>query len=177
MPLRRSFAARDECLYVTSEISPRENPLPVLPRLLDALCIALFLLSFVIHVGGGFRLRIGDVRVSFLSWLPVLVIGLVLLIARHWRWPSPSVLGRAARIYRRLSSSTAWQDTWGIFVATRAGVLLVGLLAVYTIGFPDDRTRFRVSENEVLNLPVRWDAGWYLNITTGGYRWNPDRDS
>ena len=23
-----------------------------------------------------------------------------------------------------------------------------------------------------MNLPVRWDAGWYLNITTGGYRWS-----
>jgi hypothetical protein len=163
--------------YVPPESSPRENQLPALPRLLDALCIALFLFAFVIHAGGGFRMRIGAVRVSFLSWPPALVAGVVLLVARHWRWPRPSVLDRAARMYRRLSSSTPWRDTWGIFIATRAGVLLAGLLSVYTIGFPDDPSRFRISENEALNLPARWDAGWYLSISTGGYRWDPEREA
>src|SRR5262249_12986715 len=28
-------------------------------------------------------------------------------------------------------------------------------------------------ENELMNLPVRWDAGWYLDIATGGYRFDP----
>jgi len=162
---------------VPSEISPRDNPLPPLARVVDALCIALFLFSFVIHAGGGFRIWIGDVRLSFLSWVPPLVVGFVLLLARHWRWPRPNVLGRLAGLYRRLSSSAGWQDTWGIFVSKRATVLTVGLLAVYTIGLPEDPSRFRVSENEALNLPVRWDAGWYLSITTGGYRWNPERET
>jgi Gpi18-like mannosyltransferase len=48
-------------------------------------------------------------------------------------------------------------------------------MAVYTIGIRDPDQVFRVSENEALNLPVRWDAGWYLSITTGGYRWSRDR--
>ena len=146
--------------------------MPRWARVLDALTIALLLLSFVIHVGGGFRLRAGPVRLSLLSWLPPLAIAVALLAARHWRLPRPTVLGRLALSYRRITSSAGWSDAWGIFVATRVAVFLVGLMAVYTIGIPDSELRFRVSENEALNLPVRWDAGWYLNITTGGYRWS-----
>ena len=61
----------------------------------------------------------------------------------------------------------------GIFVATRVAVLVVGLLAIYTIGYPDEVPNFRASNSEALNLPARWDAGWYLNIASGGYRWDP----
>ena len=101
-----------------------------------------------------------------------MAIAVALLAARHWRLPRPTVLGRLALSYRRITSSASWSDAWGIFVATRVAVFLVGLMAVFTIGIPDNELRFRVSENEALNLPVRWDAGWYLNITTGGYRWS-----
>jgi hypothetical protein len=158
------------------DVPPRtHNGLPLWPRALDALCTALFLFAFVIRVGGGFRVRVGDVRLSFLSWLPAIALGFVLLVVRHWWWPRPSVLGRVAGAYRRLTSSVSWQETWGIFVATRVAVLVVGLLAVYTIGFPE-RPEFRVSDNEAMNLPARWDAGWYLNIANGGYRWDPNRE-
>jgi Mannosyltransferase (PIG-V) len=159
------------------DLLPRaDKTLPLWVRALDALCIALFLVAFVIHVGGGFRVRVGDVvRLSFLSWLPLIALGFVLLVARHWWQPRPSVLDRVAGAYRRLTSSVGWQEAWSIFVATRVTVLVVGLLAVYTIGFPE-RPDFRVSDNEAMNLPARWDAGWYLNIAYGGYRWNPNRE-
>jgi len=150
--------------------SGSESSLPRWARVLDTLSIALLLLSFVIHIGGGFRLRAGPIRLSLLSWLPPMAMAVALLVARHWRLPHPTVLGRLARSYRRITSSSGWSDAWGIFVATRLAMFLVGLMAVYTIGIPDNELRFRVSENEALNLPVRWDAGWYLNITTGGYR-------
>ena len=152
-----------------------EFPLPRWARVLDALSIALFLFAFVVHVGGGFRVRAGDLRVSFLSWMPLLAVGFALLVARHWWRPRPSLLERLARYCRRLTSSVGWLETWGIFIATRLSVLLVGLLAVYTIGVPDDTTRFRVSDNEAVNLPARWDAGWYLGIASHGYRWSTDR--
>ena len=118
----------------------------------------------------------GTCALSFLSWVPPMAVGFALLIARHWWWPRPSVLGRLVRVYRRITSSVSWQETWGIFVATRVAVLVVGLLAVYTIGYPDDVPNFRVSESEAMNLPARWDAGWYLNIASGGYRWDPQRE-
>ncbi len=156
-----------------SDVPPPDGKaLSPLVRALDALSIVLFLLAFVIQVGGGFRLRVGDLRLSFLSSLPPMALGFALLIARHWRWPRPNVLSRLACVHRRLTSSVGWQETWGIFVATRVAVLVVGLLAVYAIGYPDEVPNFRVSDSEALNLPARWDAGWYLNIATGGYRWD-----
>lgn len=152
--------------------APGGVPLPLWARVLDALSVALILFAVVVHIGGGFRVRIGDLRLSFLSWPPLIAVGFALLIARHWWQPRPSVFGRLAGVYRRLNASIAWQDTRGVFVATRVTVLVVGLLAVFTIGIPDDASRFRVSDNEVVNLPARWDAGWYLSVTTGGYRFD-----
>jgi hypothetical protein len=52
-------------------------------------------------------------------------------------------------------------------------VAAVGLLAVFLVGYPVGEPRFRVSRNELINLPARWDAGWYLGIAQLGYRWNP----
>jgi hypothetical protein len=152
--------------------SGHDDPVPQWVRVLDVLSIALLLFAFIIQLGGGFRLRVGPVRLSFLSWLPSFAVAAALLIARHWRQPRPTVLSRIGTAYRRLTSAVGWEETCDIFVATRVAVLVVGLLAVYTIGYPIELT-FRVSTNEAVNLPARWDAGWYLNVATGGYRWNP----
>ena len=51
---------------------------------------------------------------------------------------------------------------------SRAGVLLVA-----TLSCPPLATRatfgFRLSDEELMNLPARWDAGWYLVLATHGY--------
>jgi hypothetical protein len=52
-------------------------------------------------------------------------------------------------------------------------VLTVGLLAVYTVGFPAKDPPYRIAMDEPTNLPIRWDAGWYLDIASRGYRWWP----
>jgi hypothetical protein len=54
---------------------------------------------------------------------------------------------------------------------TRPVMLVVGYLAVFMIGFVNERAPLRHFNNELLNLPVRWDAGWYLQIVTDGYRY------
>ena len=51
-------------------------------------------------------------------------------------------------------------------------MFLAGYLAVLTIGYGLPHP-IRASTNEFLNLPARWDAGWYVGIASGGYRWNP----
>ena len=43
------------------------------------------------------------------------------------------------------------------------------------IGYTGGRPPFRHSENEIVNLQVRWDAGWYLGIVTDGYSFEPDK--
>jgi hypothetical protein len=60
------------------------------------------------------------------------------------------------------------------FLATRTAVLAAGYLAVVIIGFPDDANPFRISWNEFVNLPARWDTEWYLRIAESGYSWNGD---
>jgi len=55
-------------------------------------------------------------------------------------------------------------------ITTRVVVLLVGYAAVHSLGYTP---QFRLSENEVWNLPARFDAGWYLGIARQGYNWNP----
>ena len=56
-----------------------------------------------------------------------------------------------------------------MFVVSRVGALTAGLLGVLLVGYGEDGPPFRISENEVLNLPARWDAGWYLGIADDGY--------
>jgi hypothetical protein len=62
-----------------------------------------------------------------------------------------------------------------IHLSTRLGVIIVGFLAVILIGFPPEATkRWRIYSNDLLDLPARWDAGWYLGIVTDGYHYDPN---
>ena len=60
-------------------------------------------------------------------------------------------------------------------IASRVGVLVIGLMAVHAIGYPEGRAPFRVAANEAGNLPARFDAGWYLQTATYGYEYLPNR--
>ena len=63
--------------------------------------------------------------------------------------------------------------TIGFAVATRAAVLVAGFAAAVLVGYEVGPGRFRLSHNELWNLPGRFDAGWYLGIARRGYRWDP----
>lgn len=43
------------------------------------------------------------------------------------------------------------------------------------LGYPPHAPPWRLYESEFLNLPVRWDAGWYLGIASDGYDWERAR--
>jgi Gpi18-like mannosyltransferase len=60
-------------------------------------------------------------------------------------------------------------------LGTRPAILFVGYAAVLMFGYAEGHAPLRHFDNELLNLPVRWDAGWYLQIVTDGYRYAPDR--
>ncbi len=157
-------------------LAPR--PLPPLPRLAAAADVAaLVLVGIAISaaITGGFRAQILGVRISATSWWRLAAIALVIAAVRHWWRPAPSVVRRAidgVRAWRRDDVTTA---TWPIVATTRVGVLVVGWLAIYTIGYPDGRAPIRVAEGEVANLPARFDAGWYLTIAQYGYDYLPGR--
>lgn len=61
-------------------------------------------------------------------------------------------------------------------VGTRLPVLLVGALAVTTVGTippPAAGALWRVSSHEVANMLARWDTFFYYTIATDGYSWDP----
>jgi hypothetical protein len=141
------------------------------------LIVLTVVLAACLFVFGGFREHVSGIRISFRSWHRLGALALVLIAVRHYFVRTPTTAHVAARSVRRLWGSDSRRAVWPAFLSTRATVLLVGYLGVATVGFAPKSVRFRMSDNELLNLPARWDAGWYLSIVTEGYTWdrNPRR--
>jgi hypothetical protein len=137
------------------------------------LTVALLLLSASVAVSGGFRVWVAGSRISVTSPERLLIAALLLTGLRHWYVRRPALPARLVRGARRGLASEALHAVWPVAIAGRAAVAAVGLLAVFIIGYPIGEPRFRVSPNELVNLPARWDAGWYLDIAQIGYRWYP----
>jgi hypothetical protein len=76
------------------------------------------------------------------------------------------------RSRRRLALPQGLPEALPVWLVTRFGVLVIGYVAVMAIGFPT-RVPWVVSDVPLLNLPARWDAGWYLPIAERGYTWPP----
>jgi Mannosyltransferase (PIG-V) len=151
-------------------------PVPRWARALDVLCLLLVAVAGIVAMSGGFRERVAGVRVAVTSPYPPLVWALIIGVVRHIAAPQ-------SPIYREFPARIGgwWQlrqvRSAGQVVAwTRPAILLVGYLSVFMIGYVNGRAPLRHFNNELLNLPVRWDAGWYLNIVTDGYRYVPDDD-
>ncbi|MGE3273816.1 MAG: mannosyltransferase family protein [Vicinamibacterales bacterium] len=152
-------------------MSAGRTSLPLAARVLDLLAVVLVLLAVTLALWGGFRTEIAGVRISMTTWGRPAVLALLLAALRHWRWPSPALPFIASRAVVGWWRSPAARAVWPIFLATRLGVLAVGLLAVVAIGYPSaDGAPMRLYDSELANLPVRYDAGWYYDIAEHGYR-------
>lgn len=153
--------------------SPSPLPLPRWVRLADGLTVAAALLSLSVLLFGGFRVTVGGVRLSVMDWWRPALVALLVGGVRHARLGQRPVwlrLGDALRAFRRAPEVRA---VWPIFVTTRFGVLVVGFLAVVLIGFPfDGPPPFQIYGHALLDLPARWDTGWYLGIANEGYQWS-----
>ena len=130
-------------------------------------------LLFVSNVAfGGFRLALGPMRITANSaWRVVLLIGIAAAGLRHWMRPRPSLPAELVGRLRRSLRSEAARVVLPVFVLSRGMVVAIGFLGVVLIGYPKVDPPFRLSRNELINLPVRWDAGWYLQIALDGYRY------
>jgi mannosyltransferase PIG-V len=144
---------------------------PLWARLLDALCVLLVALALVVAISGGFRQSIGAIRFSVTSPLPLLLWAVGFAIARHLGAPQHAVYREFPAAADRWLRRSEIRAAATAVVATRVPILLVGCFAVYTFGYPSADVPLRLFDNELLNLPVRWDAGWYLQIVTDGYRY------
>jgi hypothetical protein len=139
----------------------------------DALAMTSLVLAIAVWIGGGFRVWIGGLRVSMMAAGWPLGAAALFVIVRHAIVPRPHIGTRIRSIVGRVTCTEQWDAAWRPFLATRLAVLVVGLLAVYTIGFAAGQPQIRVSANEGLNLPLRFDAGWYMSVAQHGYMWTP----
>jgi hypothetical protein len=149
--------------------APDESPVSPLARVLDGLGVALLLIGFSVVVTGGFREFTPFGRISVTSWGRPVFFGLALLIVRHWRWRQPSILHRALAAIRRLRASESARIVWPLFLSTRVGVLVVGFFGIALIGYAPNAPPWRIYGNDFLDLPARWDTGWYLGVAIDGY--------
>jgi hypothetical protein len=140
-------------------------------RTVDILCLLLVIVALIVATAGDLHERTGAWRLAVTSPYPLLLCAIVLAVVRHLVAPAQSV-------YRDLSFvvASSWREpavrTAAVAVAgTRPVILCIGYLAVMMVGYGTGPTPPpRAFDNEVLNLPMRWDAGWYLGIVTDGYR-------
>ena len=142
-------------------------------RALDLVCVLLAMVAAIVAVSGGFRAHVGGLRLAVTSPLPLLVWCITIAVGRHLAAPQqPLYREFPARLaaWSRLPAMRAAAETT---IGTRTVMLAAGYLAVFMFGFANGRAPLRHFSNELLNLPVRWDAGWYLGIVTDGYRYTP----
>jgi hypothetical protein len=149
--------------------------LPAWARVLDAIGFALILLGLSVMLTGGFREWTPLGRVSMTSWARPVLIGAVVLFVRHLLRRSPSLPRRMWTAWREWRASPEARLIGPIFISTRVGVLLIGFLGIVLIGYAPNTPPWRVYPNDFLNLPARWDAGWYLGVAVEGYEWSPSR--
>jgi Mannosyltransferase (PIG-V) len=149
--------------------------LPGWARTLDVLSLALMAMACAVAASGGFRLHLGGLRIGVTSPLPLIVWAAVIAVGRHVAVPRLPVYREVPRRVREWSRVPAVRCAAAALGGTRPAILIVGGLAVFMIGYPGGRAPMRYFNNELLNLPVRWDAGWYLQIATEGYRYTPQQ--
>ena len=140
-------------------------------RLADGAALLLLAIAAWIAIAGGRRYLVFGIIVSMKSPLVAAYGGASILIVRHLLWPRPTILQHLAAVRRSLSGHPDFAAALRPFIATRPAVLLVGLYAVVTFGFPS-RPGFLLSDDPLANLPARFDAGWYGGIALDGYSWD-----
>ena len=127
---------------------------------------------------GGFRERIGGMRVALTSPYRLLVGGRRAGVAPARRSsPRPPIVHDLPRgASRRRGTHPPAAPPAGAFVGTRPTILFVGYFAVVTFGYiNDNRPPLRFADNEFVNLQGKWDTAWYLSIVIDGYRYQTQR--
>jgi hypothetical protein len=137
-------------------------------RAVDAAAIALALLAMFVLLFGGFIVHFGPVPLRVHDAWRIFFIAAALAAIRHAAHPADPLPRRLARGLRSIPGDSPLAIARAA-TATRAAVLIVGYFAVLTIGTDPKMVGFRLSSDLVLDLPARFDAGWYGGIALDGY--------
>ena len=133
------------------------------------------MVSVIIAMSGGFRVRLGDTRIALTSPYRLLVWALLFGAVRQVLSPqAPIYRDLPARLMRMWRTRPARVAT-GAFLGTRPAILFVGYLAVFMFGYREGGAPWKIAENEFVNLQARWDTGWYLGVAIEGYAGDPAR--
>jgi hypothetical protein len=152
---------------------PRPTGLPLWARLVDAVGLALGLIALSVVLFGGFRVSVLGSRLSVTGWWRPALAMLLLVAIRYALVRHDPLPLRAWRGVHGWWLSADTRTVLPIHLATRFGVLAIGFLSVVLIGFPNQQPPpFQIYGNAWLDLPARWDAGWYLTIASEGYRFD-----
>lgn len=157
----------------SNDLEPGRDRVPTLPwhaRVLDVATWAAASIVASALLFGGFQLRAAGLRVSMQSpWRVILVLALLVAV-RHLLVRQPNVLQRVTRAWSRWRRDPAVIESARVFVLMRLPVIVAGYFAVLIVGYPvNNQPPFRVSRDELINLPARWDGGWYRHIAMDGY--------
>ena len=157
----------------TRDEGARADPprrLPLLLRAADATAVLSAVLALFVVLFGGFVLHFGPVGLRVHGPARLLFIAIALIAVRHAASPAEPLHRRLVRGFRGDAGgvdSAASMARWSL--ASRVGVLLAGYFAVVTIGLAPGAVGFQVASDTALNLPARFDAGWYGGIALEGY--------
>jgi hypothetical protein len=137
----------------------------------DAVSVALAAVAaWIILTGGGVTIVLGQL-VSMHSPMRVLFLAAAVAAIRHAAAPRPSIIDHLRSVPPALAGRPDLRVALSAWILTRPTVLLVAFFAVVTIGFPQ-KVGFRLSADPLINLPARFDAGWYGDIALYGYQWD-----
>jgi len=140
-------------------------------RVADAVTIAVVALAADVAVSGGMAFSLGSVRLSIRSPGRLVIAALAIAILRHAAVRADPLHARLARGLARIRRSDAAPVALGALVS-RVAVVLVGFFAVVTFGLSKPEIGFTLADDPLLNLPARFDAGWYGTIAQDGYAFN-----
>ena len=136
--------------------------------------MALVIVGVTVSATGGFRLRFGDWRFALTSLSRPLILAVLVAGVRHLLVPEQPIYAHVVEQARQWARSAALRTAAAVLAGSRPAIVLAGLLAVLTFGYPPGAPPWRDYDNELMNLPLRWDAGWYLQIAENGYRYIPE---
>jgi hypothetical protein len=143
-------------------------------RICDVVAVIAAMIALTVYATGGFREWTPFGRLSMTTWIRPLGFAVILLAIRHWLQPRPSILSRLVAGLRFVWQAPETRICLPIVLGTRTAVFLAGFLAIVLFGYRTNvEVPWRIYENEFLNLPARWDTGWYMGVAVEGYVWNP----
>lgn len=154
---------------------PPPSSLPRWARAADYLTVLIAFAALIVAASGGVRMRIYDWRFTMTSPYRLIFWAAAIALVRHF-------LVRQEPIYRHLPAdvvgwvkSTPFRAAATTLAGSRLAIFFVGYLAVFVIGYAPnaDMKALRGFDNELMNLPLRWDANWYLGIAEKGYHYAP----